>query len=186
METQIMTRIILATSILALTGCTDKACDSAGDCDTGAAGAAGPVATSIDTVNWSCTQSSFDFSIAVNGTAGPSDMYIYQTGSSAPWDEYHTFDPTGSAGDGSWTQFDNSLSIVYPDTTAVVSGQTTLYACGDPAAYPEAAGMEYTLTWRFEVYDAADASAATDCGIWGHDPDDSRASDGASCATYDG
>jgi hypothetical protein len=166
-----MKKLLLgAGALLALAACTDgdKICDS-GDSRCGEhtgdvtddSTAECDYATEIDTLDWNCDSSDYWYDVYLIGWGTSPDLYIYQTGSSNPWDEAHSFpaDSYDFDPNGCWDNHYLQLART-DDWQAVVSGSTTLYECSDDRAA--------TLTWHLEVYDADGASA--DCVVWGDDP----------------
>jgi len=174
--------ILLATSLLCFAaisvGCgKDESCDSAAclpTCDTAHCDDySDPYVlrdTQIDTVGFGCDENAYWFDIYTAGLSTGGWLYMYQTGSSSPWNEDHPVNVYDADADGNWTRLYLSLDSVYPDAAQVVSGSTTLYDC------TEETGMLNTLTFVIEV-DNHNGTLAIDCAVWGHNPDAAPADD---------
>jgi len=126
-----------------------------------------PVA--IDSTGWGCDEDAFWFEVYTTGWATGGWLYMYQTGSSTPWNEDHPVDAYETDTEGYWTHLYLALDSVYPDASAMVSGSTTLYLCDDY-------GMQDTLTYIIEV-DDSEGHIGVDCVVWGDNPDAAPASD---------
>ena len=169
-----MNKLILASTavgMLALTACDGSKCDSGG-CPDSAGGESGITgdsgnpyytgATYITEAGGDCKDGAKEalwwYDIYTVGLASSADLYIYQTGSTSPWDEYHPVDVYSSDDYGWETNLYIELGIV-SSTGDVVSGSTTLFQCND-ARYN-------SLTWLVDVFD--DTNTYADCVTWGHD-----------------
>jgi len=158
---------VLALPVLTSVGCdyyyklfdTSAAADSAAPASDSAA-PTGAAPLGVDTVGWGCDEDSYWFEVYTTGLATDGWLYIYQTNSATPWDEDHPLDIHEADTAGDWSLLYLALDSVYPDYTAVVSGQSTLYPCSDDSPVHE------TLTFIIEVEDAHGA----DCVVWGHNP----------------
>jgi len=126
-----------------------------------------PPDTQIDTVGWWCDENAYWFDVYTVGISPGGWLYIYQTGSSSPWNEDHPMTVYDSDIGGHWTRLYLDLRSVYPDATQTVSGSTTLYDC------TEETGMKNTLTFVLEV----DGNLGTECVAWGDNPDAAPADD---------
>ena len=162
---------MMTLGLLALTACEDKGTDTGDthdehtgghdtdtdtdtpvDTDTGTA----PVAVAITTAGGDCDKKGWFYDIYTTGMSNGGDLWIYQTGSTSPWEEDHPL-PVYTSSD---TESNLYLELTYVASTAdVVSGSTTLFGC-DTA-------RQDSLTWLVYVYDSADEYA--DCVTWGHD-----------------
>ena len=103
-----------------------------------------------------CDNVGYWIDVYTTGEASVGDLYLMQTGSSEPWDEYHpvevySYDPF--TGTNLYVELDSVDSV-----SDVVSGSTTLFDCSHDA----------TITWLLDVFDAGGTYA--DCLTWGHDP----------------
>jgi len=123
----------------------------------------------VDSVGWNCDEDAYWFEVYVAGQSTGGWLYMYQTGTSSPWNEDHPIDVHESAPDWNWTRLYLSLDSVYPDVTAVVSGSTTLYDCSDGSEMPS------TITFIIEI-DAV-SQIAVECVVWGDSPNDAPADD---------
>ncbi len=167
-----MKKILLgAGALLALAACTDGKCaDSDGVCDSDSevvtddsvVNDCDGLATTIDSFDWDCDSTDWWYDVYLIGWGSSPDLYIYQTGSSNPWDEDHPFpaDSYDFDPDGCWDE--HYLQLGQTDSpNAVVSGSTTLYDCDND--------RKASLTWHLVVYEFDSASEA-DCAVWGDDP----------------
>ena len=159
-----MKMMTVAMSLAALVACTDKAtCDSGEVCDSDSvSGDSGTTyETAFDTIEYNCDSVGWFYDLYSIGWMGGAELYIYQTGSSDPWDEFHNFPSESYDYDpgGAWDNYYMELDHV-ESYTDVVEGSTTLYDCDD--------GRKATLTWAVIVYDQEGAQA--DCATWGDDP----------------
>jgi len=134
--------------------------------------------TTFEDIGWSCDAEAYWFAGNTEGLSTGGWLYMYQTGSSTPWNEDHPVPVYDAALDGSWTQLYLDLISVYPDPSAVVSGSTTLYECSG------ATRLEATLPVVLEL-DGADGTIAIECVVWGHNPDAAPADDCARISPYD-
>ena len=161
----------LIAGTVAVLGCDGKGEDSgAVDTDT-PGGTTTPIPdTALDTVGWGCDDNAYWFDIYTVGVSTGGWLYMYQTGSSTPWNEDHPIDVEETAGDSSWTRLYLSLDSVYPNADQVVSGSTTLYDCTDTT------GMQYTLTYVVEI-DDGDGNIGVECAVWGDNADAAPADD---------
>lgn len=187
-----MKKVIVASALFALVAadCSGgKECDSADTdgCETGlddtasaddtAVEACADCVADIENVNWDYDEVDWFGDVYANGWTGTVDMYIYQTGSNAPWFEYgHPFPPTSpwstatqeeiDADDtrgyyddaGYWDNAYMVLNIVTA-TGDVELGSTTLFQGN--------ADRASTLTWAVVTHDTSETQV--DCFAWGGD-----------------
>ena len=110
-------------------------------------------------ITFDCDSANWWYDVYTVGWSGGADLWIYQTDSSTPRDEYH---PMGSYDFDDQGWWDNLYLLL--DTVAyssdVVWGRSTLYFC-DQARIDR-------LSWHLAVYDVSGADA--DCAVWGEDP----------------
>ncbi len=114
--------------------------------------------TYVDGVTVDCDADWWRYEIETTGPATGANLYIYQTGTSSPWDEYHPVTDVTVA-EGDWS---SSLVLdldITQDYSAVVSGSVSLFQCNE--------GRISTLTWMVLVFDGA---SRADCVVWGDDP----------------
>ncbi|MCP4810619.1 MAG: hypothetical protein GY913_33180 [Proteobacteria bacterium] len=137
----------------AYTGATYLGFDSTA-CDQPAAEAGVPA------VGWNCDATDYWYDFYTVGWTGGGYLWIYQTGSTNPWNEEHTVPVLASSEKGHWDNLYLQVAIT-DDYTQVEDGVKTLYACDG--------SMETTLTWLLEVYDTSGTTLA-DCAVWGDDP----------------
>ena len=116
----------------------------------------------VTTVSWDCDEDGYSYAFKTSSVATGGSLYIYQTGSSSPWDEFHPVSVLSTDPGDTWTELGLDLESVYPDVGAVSSGVSTLYACDE-------GGMQYTLTWVLEV--DSTSAAGVSCAVWGHNPE---------------
>jgi len=126
--------------------------------------------TALDSIGFGCDADAYWFDVYITGISTGGWLYIYQTGSSTPWNEDHPIDVYETAGDSTWTRLYLSLDSVYPNADQVVSGSTTLYDCTDTT------GMQYTLTYVVEI-DDGDGNIGVECAVWGDNADAAPADD---------
>ncbi|GEM_PF-1478599 len=169
-----MNKLILATTavgMLALTACdtskcdSGEVCDSAGGGDSGVTGESGAYYTGptyITEAGGDCKDGAKEavwwYDIYTTGLASGADLYIYQTGSTSPWDEYHPVDVYSSDDYGWETNLYIELDIV-TSTSDVTSGSTTLFQCNS--------ARKATLTYLVDAFD--DTGSYADCVTWGDD-----------------
>lgn len=117
-----------------------------------------------------CDSVGYFFDVNQTGSGDAPELYIYETGSSNPWNEVHPFpsEPFDSAPNGSWVLYYMELDSV-DSISAVREGETTLFDCN----------MMDNLTFLVVVYDAN--GVGTDCGAWGEDVQKANKYWGTSC-----
>ena len=176
-----MKKLLLgAGALLAFTACTDgdKTCDSGEVCDSDSGAvvesdsACDETIVAIDSITADCDSTDWWYDVYSTGWMSSPDLWIYQTGSSNPWDEGpHPF-PAESydyGANGCWDNYYLQLAIT-TDWESVEYGSTTLYECSTD--------RKASLTWHLVVYDGSGAEA--DCAVWGDDP----SSLGTGCADW--
>lgn len=172
-----MTKLVpMVLSLGLLVACPGKTtCDSGEVCDSDSSAGGDSVTeyeTALDTISYNCDAVGWFYDLYSVGWMGGADLYIYQTGSDVPWDEYHPFPSESFDYDpnGAWDNY--YLELNHVDAPGdVVEGSTTLYDCDD--------GRKATLTWIVVVYDTEGAEA--DCGTWGDDTAMAAGLNGRNC-----
>ncbi|MEY3212917.1 MAG: hypothetical protein RIT28_3398 [Pseudomonadota bacterium] len=137
--------------------------------DTGGGGGGGDEVTLSDATA-DCDNQGYFFEVNQTGQGSAPELYIYETGSSNPWNEVHPFPPdpleSGPKGELYYMELDSVTSI-----GAVREGETTLFDCD----------LYDNLTWIVFVFDKN--GVATECGAWGDDPREANDFWSTSCPT---
>jgi hypothetical protein len=142
-------------------GCSDEGGSDNGDSD-------GPVGdvSEIQTVDWTCNQTSWTYTTLTDGLAYKVQVQVFDSdawdGSAEPaeedaWRETHQFFNTDVAADESWFEYKGTVTKV-ENTSQVVEGQSTVFECGRQGAD--------NLAFSMQVRDANDN--VFDCALWGH------------------
>ena len=141
-----------------------------GDDDTGGGGGGDEV--TLLSASAECDEIGYFFEVKQSGAGQAPELYIYETGSSKPWNEVHPFppDPIESGPNGTWDLYYMELDTIHT-IGEVEEGETTLFFC---ELYDQ-------LTWIVFVYD--NNGVSTDCGAWGDDPRKANEFFGTSCPT---
>ncbi|MBK9366741.1 MAG: hypothetical protein IPN01_10520 [Deltaproteobacteria bacterium] len=149
---------------------TDDTGGGGGD-DTGGGGGGGDEVT-LTRATGDCDNQGYFYEVEITGKGSAPELYIYETGSSNPWNEVHPFPstPEEEAPNGSWQLYYMELDSVNT-ISQVREGETTLFSCN----------LYDNLTWIVYVYD--NNNVAVDCGAWGDDPAEANAFFGTNCPT---
>ncbi len=110
----------------------------------------------IDEISYSYTSSEWDYYVLLAGWGSDVllDWYWYEGGYT--WEEWHYFDNTDCASDGSWDEWQRTIPIV-TDYTDQQNDVNTLFQ-GD-------ADWEAELTWMITAFTMSGSSG--DCVVWG-------------------
>ncbi len=153
-------------ALVALTACDTKTCETGADCDTSSVVVdTSPTeiydgATTIDDVEWNCDEVGYWYVVETVGWSAGGDLWIYQTGSDTPWDEYHPLPVFDADPYGYETMLYLALEHV-DSANEQVAGETTLFDCDSK--------RQATLSWLVTVTD--DLGNDADCLAWGDDAD---------------
>ncbi len=131
-------------------------CDGKETGDTGDESGYYYYATEIDAVEYGYTATDWDYSVDLIGWGSDVMLDWYQYENDYVWEEWHYFNNTDSAGDGSWDEWGVTIPIV-SDYTQQANDVNTLFQGN--------ADREATLTWMITAFDMDGASA--DCVVWG-------------------
>ena len=121
-----------------------------GDCDW----RAGEMA--IDELSYSYTSTVWDYYVLLCGWGSDVLLDWYQYEGGYVWEEWHYFNNTDSAGDGSWDEWQITIPIV-SDYTDQQNDVNTLFQGN--------ADREATLTWMITAFTMSGGSG--DCAVWG-------------------
>ncbi len=112
--------------------------------------------TEINAVQYGYTTSEWDYSVDLLGWGSDVLLDWYQYEGGYVWEEWHYFDNTDAAPDGSWDEWDVTIPIV-SDYSQQQNDVNTLFQ--------GTLDRESALTWMITTWDMSGAHA--DCVVWG-------------------
>ena len=140
--------------------------------DTGGGGGGGGDEVTLVSAEADCDNQGYFYYVEITGRGSAPELYIYETGSSNPWNEVHPFPntPIEEGPNGDWQLYYLEIDSV-DSIGAVREGETTLFSCE----------MYDNLTWIVYVFDKN--KVAVDCGAWGENPAEANAFFDSNCPT---